>query len=356
MLLSIIITNYNYAAYVEESITSALALVYEPKEVIVVDDGSTDGSREIVDRLAAQHPRIIRIYQENQGMIPAWNAGYLAAKGDLVFALDADDLVEPNMMQEVMARWHTGASKAQFFQRIIMERRSTEWCNRFPKQLTNEIIRRELLRTGSYPWPPTSGNVYSGDFLRIAAPLDPGRRLHDTALNTLAPLYGDVVLVPKVLGSYRMHGRNAIGKSEVDVNVAKQQVIDFLARDRLLLEHAGRLGLKTAAVPRDQDLTNLMKRLTSLKLGRAQHPIPNDRAGRILVKALIALRFSETMRPLSKVAFATWFVLMALGNQALCRRLAKGFSVPPARPRLFVAVMRFFGLAKQPELFTVSET
>jgi hypothetical protein len=349
MLLSVIITNFNYAKYIEASIRSALLLDYRPKEIIVVDDGSTDGSRAIIDRVAADHPPIIRVYQPNQGMISALNAGYLASSGDLVFFLDSDDLVDPDMMQEVMRAWHPGASKAQFFQRVIAGETGTDWCNRFPKTLTNHAIRRELLRTGAYPWPPTSGNVYSRRFLRIAAPLDPARRLHDTALNTLAPLYGDVVLVPKILGSYRMHGKNAVGKSEVDVRVARQHVLLMVERDRLLLEHAARLGLETNATPRDHDLTSLIKRITSLRLGRQTHPIQGDTAIGILARAVSAARDNETMRPADKAAIAAWFALMAVAPPSLCRTLAREMYVPTARPRALVAVMRFLGLAKKPE-------
>lgn len=349
MLLSVVITNYNYAAYIEASIKSALLLDHEPKEIIVVDDGSTDASREIIDRLAAENPCISRVYNQHHGMISALNAGMLASRGHLVFTLDADDLVDPEMMREVMQKWHPGASKAQFFQRIIAGETPTEWCNRFPSSLRNDIIRRELLRTGSYPWPPTSANVYSRHFLRIAVPLDPARRLHDTALNTLAPLYGEVVLVPKILGSYRMHGKNAIAKSEVDVRVARQHVLDMVERDRLLFENAAQLGLKTTAVPRDHDLTSLVKRVTSFRLARAEHPIAGDTARGMLIKALCAIKRSETTPTQSKIALAVWFFLMAVSPERLCWPLAKAMYVPTARPRWLVTTMRVVGLAKKPE-------
>jgi len=67
MLLSVLITNYNYEAYAEALNQSVLASVYEPTEIIVVDDGSTGSSLEITYRLATKHPSIVRMYQENSG-------------------------------------------------------------------------------------------------------------------------------------------------------------------------------------------------------------------------------------------------------------------------------------------------
>jgi glycosyltransferase involved in cell wall biosynthesis len=98
-LVSILITNYNYAAYVGEAIESALAQTYPHVEVVVVDDGSTDGSREIIQRYAG---RIVPVFKENGGQGSAFNAGYAASSGNILCFLDADDVFFPEKVERVV--------------------------------------------------------------------------------------------------------------------------------------------------------------------------------------------------------------------------------------------------------------
>ncbi len=86
-LVSVVIPVYNGEAFLDAAITSALSQTYEPIEVIVVDDGSTDRSATI----AARHP--VRLYrQPNRGVSAARNTGVAAARGELITFLDADDV------------------------------------------------------------------------------------------------------------------------------------------------------------------------------------------------------------------------------------------------------------------------
>jgi glycosyltransferase involved in cell wall biosynthesis len=92
----VVIPTYNREHEVVEAIESALGQSLPPAEVIVVDDGSTDGTRE---RLVPLLDRIVYIRQENQGVSAARNAGIRAAKGDLVAFLDSDDLWHPRKLE-----------------------------------------------------------------------------------------------------------------------------------------------------------------------------------------------------------------------------------------------------------------
>src|SRR4051812_12972155 len=91
-LVSIIVNNFNYARYLREAIDSALDQRYEPTEIIVVDDGSTDRSREII---ASYGSSIIPVYKPNGGQASALNAGFAASRGDIIVFLDADDILFP---------------------------------------------------------------------------------------------------------------------------------------------------------------------------------------------------------------------------------------------------------------------
>jgi glycosyltransferase involved in cell wall biosynthesis len=96
-LVSIIIPCYNYGRYVGQAIESALAQTYRPKEIIVVNDGSTDNTIEVV----TQYP-VTLINQSNQGPAQAFNTGIHASQGDFVIILSADDLLHPLFLERTV--------------------------------------------------------------------------------------------------------------------------------------------------------------------------------------------------------------------------------------------------------------
>ncbi|HEY3306152.1 MAG TPA: glycosyltransferase [Candidatus Binatia bacterium] len=95
-LVSVIIPAYNAAGFVHQAVQSVLDQTYGNYEIIVVDDGSTDETREVLSRL---HGRLTYLYQPNRGAAAARNNGIRAAKGDFVCFLDADDLWVSNKLQ-----------------------------------------------------------------------------------------------------------------------------------------------------------------------------------------------------------------------------------------------------------------
>jgi glycosyltransferase involved in cell wall biosynthesis len=99
-LVSVIIPCYNHAHFVGEAIKSVLEQDYQHYEIILVDDGSTDNTREVVAQFGF---KVRYIYQQNQGLSAARNSGLRAARGELVGFLDADDLYEPNFLSTLVA-------------------------------------------------------------------------------------------------------------------------------------------------------------------------------------------------------------------------------------------------------------
>lgn len=99
-LVSIITPCYNGEKYVAHTIRSVLAQTYENWELIIVDDGSTDGSASIIRSFAQTDSRIRFIRQENAGSAAARNAGIRAARGRFLALLDADDVWEPEFLAE----------------------------------------------------------------------------------------------------------------------------------------------------------------------------------------------------------------------------------------------------------------
>ena len=95
-LVSIVIPTYNYANYLLTAITSCLQQTYKNLEIIVVDDGSTDNTRAILEEFS---DRILYIYQNNQGVSSARNKGLELAKGSFITFLDADDALTTDSIE-----------------------------------------------------------------------------------------------------------------------------------------------------------------------------------------------------------------------------------------------------------------
>ena len=99
--ISIIIPTYNYRGYIRQAIDSALAQTYDNFEVIVVDDGSTDNSWDIITSYVNGF-KIRPIWQENSGVSAARNNGIKNSTGEFFLPLDADDWLEPNYLEKTV--------------------------------------------------------------------------------------------------------------------------------------------------------------------------------------------------------------------------------------------------------------
>ncbi|MEZ4387914.1 MAG: glycosyltransferase [Candidatus Krumholzibacteriia bacterium] len=102
-LVSVITASYQMGDYVVEAVRSVLAQDYPHLESIVVNDGSTDHTREVLDRLAAEDPRVTVIHQENAGQTVAKNRGWRASRGEYIGWCDADNRWRPDKLTRQLA-------------------------------------------------------------------------------------------------------------------------------------------------------------------------------------------------------------------------------------------------------------
>lgn len=105
-LVSVLIPAYNARQTIAESLRSAQQQTYADIEIIVVDDGSTDDTANIVSRIGAQDPRITLIRQPNAGVAVARNTALAGSKGSLIAPLDSDDLWHPQKIERQVANLH----------------------------------------------------------------------------------------------------------------------------------------------------------------------------------------------------------------------------------------------------------
>ncbi|MGQ9689521.1 MAG: glycosyltransferase family 2 protein, partial [Desulfobaccales bacterium] len=103
--VSVVIPCYNYGRYLPEAVASVVAQTYQDFEIIIVNDGSTDNTKEVAQQLIASYPqyRLSLINQKNSGQ-PAIsrNCGIREARGEFILCLDAEDLIAPTMLEECL--------------------------------------------------------------------------------------------------------------------------------------------------------------------------------------------------------------------------------------------------------------
>ncbi len=209
MLVSILINNFNYACFLRDAIDSALQQNYPSVEVIVVDDGSTDNSREII---ASYGTRIVALYKENGGQGSTFNAGFDRSKGDLICFLDADDVFLPTKVSSVVEAYKQNPHASLIYHQLqFVDANKNKTGNPWPRSVLHSDIRLKVERTGTWwPHPTTTGLCASRTFLSKVVPLpaDLYRLCADAFVAGLAPFFGPVIGLKQPLAMYRLHGAN----------------------------------------------------------------------------------------------------------------------------------------------------
>jgi Glycosyl transferase family 2 len=346
MRLSIVVINYNYERYLAEAIECALAVRWRDKEVIVVDDGSTDGSVAVLERFAGRVAATI--VKANGGQNSAANAGFERSTGDVVMFLDSDDTLFRDVAKHVMPAFDETVSKVQFgLYKIDGDglRIAPAWPV-FGPQHTPEWVRRMVAQTGYYATPPTSGIAWSRRFLSEVFPL-PVRRpgkvgrwglWFDDYLSMLAPFFGDVVSLPTALGNYRLHGTNDTGgrafSPELVAAVCVEETQRAFAVNTVLAPRLERQPVDIELLAR-----HMKHRLIYRCLLGEQYPYSESLGELYASFCRAVLRDHAGFR--SKCMRLAWGAGMALAPRAYALWFARIQQDPKARPELLEQLWRF---------------
>src|SRR6266852_886707 len=169
--VSVIVNNYNYGCFLKEAVDSALHQSYPGVEVIVVDDGSTDNSREII---AGYRDRIIPVLKENGGQGSAFNAGFAKSRGDVVVFLDSDDMLLGTAVERALPLFRNPRTVKVHWPLWKIDRHGAKTGEMEPNgDLAEGDLRELVIREGpaSHRTPPTSGNAWARCFLERVFPI-----------------------------------------------------------------------------------------------------------------------------------------------------------------------------------------
>lgn len=293
---SVVITNFNYARFLRACVESALAQDVASLEVIVVDDGSTDGSLELLALLELEYPQLTVLLQKNSGQAAAINKGYAHARGEWVLFLDADDFLDSGALRTALESAAADTSILQFYLRTVDGAGKVIGIHPFCHVLESGNLFPQICCSGHFRFMPTSGNVFRRSSLRTMLPI-PEREWRicaDTYLVLSAASQGSVCTVPRILGSYRIHDRNSWYESAQSDAKTKQIIRNHLIVWSQLLD----LRPNWPRSCDDYALLSLIRRVAiSLYLFREQHALEPSAAAalyrklrRLILSADVAYR------------------------------------------------------------------
>jgi len=319
-LVSIIITNYNYGRFLQNAIESARNQTYPFVEVIVVDDGSTDNSREII---YSYGDGIVSLFKDNAGQASAFNAGFARSAGEIVIFLDSDDFLLLTTIARVVEvfRRQSGIGKVQY--PLTVTDASGEPIGEIipPRPMPSGDLCHHVLKYYTYTYPPTSGNAFASKVLRRCFPIPEEyyRISADMYLADLSVLLGPVVSLNEVGGFYRKHGTNQL-YSITDKDFRRREDVrllrELIQRWQIGYEYQQNLAQELGMIKTRGELFYtwdlLNPRMSSLKLDPDNHFFRHDTLIRIACRGIMTAFTEPVDYFYQRVLRGIWFIGMLL--------------------------------------------
>lgn len=335
-LVSIVINNYNYGCFLKEALDSALNQTYIQTEVIIVDDGSTDNSQEIITSYGNQ---IISVLKENGGQASAINAGFAIVRGEIVIFLDADDVLLLDIAQRVVAAFQASSGLVKVQYRLqVTNALGVGAAEVFPdsKYMPNGDLRQHILKFHRYTWPPTSGNAFLTSALHQILPIPEAlyRVSADEYLNNLSVMFGSIVSFNEVGALYRVHGKNNYYQDRrlIDLDRLRQILLrtaEICNQQRDIFNTVYSINIQEVGL---WDLISLKERVVSLKLDPSNHPF-KEKLLSLCVRGCISATISPEMRWRGRFLFIFWFMAMLIIPKTIAKPFTEKLLYPEERRR-----------------------
>lgn len=218
--VSVIVDNYNYGQFLSEALESVLAQSFSDYECIVVDDGSTDGSRQTIEKYAARDARIRPVFKENGGQTSAFNARFARATGNIIAFLDSDDTWYADKLSVIVDAHRSHA--------IVQHYLAPNGEGVYRKILPGIDRQSALLDHGyMYNHSPCSALSFARECIAPFFPLLNEGKLRgyaDGCVLMLAMTQARVHVLDDVLGMYRIHGAN-LNANHTDTGTRAREVL-----------------------------------------------------------------------------------------------------------------------------------
>ena len=286
--VTVIINNYNYGRYLSRAIESVLAQDYHAVDILVVDDGSTDNSRDVI---ASYGERIGSILKPNGGQASAFNSGYRASRGEFICFLDSDDWFLPTKARRVAETFAAFPGAEWVFHPLETNfPNGTVECKPWMGTAFVDIRERAITRGKlSVLAPPTSGLCLARNLLNRLLPMPENIRItSDNYLKFGAMALAPGVYLAEALAAQRIHSSNAY----------------TLRADRLPLQARMHLLIAEGLSERHPQLARLADKVFAKALADyvgARERNPSDRA--IVSKYLAQAGFTRASNILARAGY-----------------------------------------------------
>jgi glycosyltransferase involved in cell wall biosynthesis len=300
--LAVIISCYNYESFVGRAIRSVIDQGRHDCELVVVDDESTDGSWDVIDRFGVTAFRV-----SNGGQRAACLFGLDRTRAPFILFLDADDELRPGALATIINQLDPEVAKLQFSLTLIDadDNQISEAASPLKAFRDRDVLARQVLRSGVYKTPPTSGNVFRRDLCELLREANYDKSV-DGIILFAAPLMGDIVSISEELGCYRIHGRNDSGLGgKPDAALLERDISRFLARMEHLRAVVQRLGLNQELVE-SRDAFYFRERKLCLDIMTGRRPRLTALLG------LLSKLADEPYPAKNKLAMALFFLLSSV--------------------------------------------
>ncbi|MFN4130405.1 MAG: glycosyltransferase family 2 protein [Paracoccaceae bacterium] len=328
--LAIVVTCYNYRQFIKAAIDSVVEQQRDDCEIIVVDDGSTDGSWHVIAQSGVNGVRI-----RNRGQVGACLVGLKRTMAPFVLFLDADDMLKPGSLGRIIALLDEGIAKLQF--PLTRIDRAGDVIGPALPALEDfrdrSGLAAEVLRSGTYVSPPTSGNVFRRDVCALLSEVDYDHGV-DGVILFAAPFFGDVVSLSEELGCYRVHATNMSGQGRgPTAEGIRKDLKCFTQRMEHLRRIVGRMS-HGQQLARTEDMYFFIERELCAKIATGSRLAAQD-----VTRMIAAIRRQDW--PLkSKCAMAVFFLLTtAVRPERAMNLMAYRFKFGPRSVRGFVSAL-----------------